>query len=189
MTPDNMPIKEFVRQLYHDNYDRLLRYGCSIENDEGLVHDEIQELFVWLLQNPGKLRQIKKAETYLMMSLRRNIRSAARRSKIAKYNGKAFQDGVDDQISCRESQIIENEAQQFRKALLKKKLRELPDRQREAIYLRFFENLDYNDIALIFGVSNQVVRNTVYRAIKNLRRKDLHLEVLWLIVLSVFLSF
>jgi RNA polymerase sigma factor (sigma-70 family) len=187
--PVEAPIKEFVRQLYYDNYNRLMRYGCSIENDEGLVHDEIQELFVWLLRNPGKLQGIKNPDTYLLMSLRRNIRSTAQRGKIAKNHGKAFQTSKEKEASCRESEIIQSEAREHQRTLLRIKLDELPVRQKEAIYLRFFENLGYDDIAEIFGVSNQIVRNIIFRAIKNLRQKDFHLEVFWLIALSVFLSF
>lgn len=36
-------IQESIRHLYLESYNRLMRYGCSIENNKDLVHDEIQE--------------------------------------------------------------------------------------------------------------------------------------------------
>ena len=170
-------IKDSIRKIYCNHYTSLIRYGCCIENDVGLVHDEIQELFVWLLRNPGKILELKDPVTYLFLSLRRNIRAAMQKKKIARHNGKSFAAGRENEEPCQEARIIEDETQTHRKTLLIKKLDELPPRQKEVIYLRFFETLSYNDIAEILGVNNQVVRNIVYRSIQNLRQKYAQIEV------------
>ena len=47
----------------------------------------------------------------------------------------------------------------------------LPDRQREILYLRFHQDLDYDEIAAIMQISVPTCRTFVYRALKQLRGK------------------
>jgi len=158
-----------LRQVYVEYYSQLLRYGCSIEPDEGLVHDEIQDLFVWLIRNPDQLIGIRNVKTYLFKSLRPNIRSKVKKIRENRIKAEAFYptDGEDtnhdaywEEDEIREKQIFE----------IRKRIAQLPSRQREVVFLRFYENLNNDEIAEIFSVSNQVVRNTLFRALKNLRK-------------------
>ena len=80
---------ERIREMYLRFFNPLFRYGCSIEANEALVKDEIQELFIWLLRNPQKLANIRNIETYLFKSLRRNIRAKLQSRKAKK--GKLLQ--------------------------------------------------------------------------------------------------
>jgi RNA polymerase sigma factor (sigma-70 family) len=45
----------------------------------------------------------------------------------------------------------------------------LPKRQKEIIYLKFFENLGREEIADIMQISPQAVSNLLQKALKNLR--------------------
>jgi RNA polymerase sigma factor (sigma-70 family) len=78
----------------------------------------------------------------------------------------------DENLSLSHSQ---NEQQE----LLLKSLNALPARQKEIIYLRFFNGMSYLEIAEIMSVNYQVVRNYACKAIKTLRKKvDLVLTLL-----------
>ena len=46
----------------------------------------------------------------------------------------------------------------------------LPSKQREAIYLRFNESLEYSEIAEILDIHIESVRKQVHRAIKTIRQ-------------------
>ncbi len=50
-----------------------------------------------------------------------------------------------------------------------KALNELTSRQREAIYLRYFEELEFETIAIIMETNVQSVRNTIYRGMEVMR--------------------
>lgn len=58
------------------------------------------------------------------------------------------------------------------KATIESLLNSLTDRQREAIYLRYMQNLDYEEIAELLDMSPGSVRKLVYRAIMSLRKKS-----------------
>ena len=48
---------------------------------------------------------------------------------------------------------------------------ELPPRQRAAVVLRFYEDLDYPEIAQLLGCSEATVRSHVHRALGALRSR------------------
>ena len=52
---------------------------------------------------------------------------------------------------------------------MKGALNRLPTRQREMVYLNFYENLNYNEIVMQTGIQYQSVVNHVHRAVKVLR--------------------
>ncbi|MDB5147632.1 MAG: sigma-70 family polymerase sigma factor, partial [Mucilaginibacter sp.] len=66
-------------------------------------------------------------------------------------------------------------------ARIKQVLNALPPRQREIMYLRFYENLDFDNISQIMEISKQSVHNLLQKAYKNFRSE-------WLILLILFLK-
>ncbi len=46
----------------------------------------------------------------------------------------------------------------------------LSDRQREVLYLKYFEEIEYKQIAEILGINYQSVRNTASAGLKALRK-------------------
>ena len=55
------------------------------------------------------------------------------------------------------------------KAALKSAFKQIPERMREALYLKTYQQLTYKEIALIMRVRPQVARNYVSEAFKRLR--------------------
>ena len=70
-----------------------------------------------------------------------------------------------------EQQIIEVETNQELLQQLNRQLAELPKRQQEIIYLKFYENLDNESIAQVMSISRQAVANLLYRTLKELKEK------------------
>ena len=54
----------------------------------------------------------------------------------------------------------------------------LTGRQREAVYLRFIEEMEYEEIAIILEMSAPAVRKLVCRAIARIRTEELSLVML-----------
>ncbi|MEM6803421.1 MAG: sigma-70 family RNA polymerase sigma factor [Bacteroidota bacterium] len=159
-----------IRALYLAYYNPLFRYGCSIEAHKEWVHDEIQELFVWLIQHPEKWSQIQNLKAYLFKSLRRNIRAKAKQQRTKSSRLDDWQEREKWEEAPQEMALIAEENEKQISEHLAKGLGKLSSHQREVIFLRFYQSMSYDEIADIFSVSNQVVRNTVFRAIKNLRK-------------------
>ena len=67
--------------------------------------------------------------------------------------------------------LIDEEERRRLKLMVEELLAELTPRQREAIYLRYVQGLDYEEIAQSLGMSADSVRKLVYRAMVSLRRR------------------
>lgn len=161
--------RKAFQEMYILYYDRLFKYGCSISIDEGLVHDTIQDVFVWMIRNPSQLSKINNLDTYLIKCVRRNLRTNFVRAKGKRHNANRYYEGLQQDLSV-EANYIQSEEREEQSLWLKAQLDELSSHQKEVIYLRFYENLSYDQMADILSVSNQVVRNSVYRALKSLRK-------------------
>ena len=65
--------------------------------------------------------------------------------------------------------MIENEEESEKRRRIEFMISELPLKQKEALYLRFNESMEYPEIAKVMKISVESVRKQVYRAIKTVR--------------------
>jgi len=68
-----------------------------------------------------------------------------------------------------ETRLIEDAALQELSLKIKKILNTLPPRQKEIMYLRFFENLTLDQISETMNISKQSVNNLLQKAYKSFR--------------------
>ena len=68
-----------------------------------------------------------------------------------------------------ESIMIEKEEENELKLKISAALNQLPSKQKEALYLRYNESLDYPEVAKLLEISVESARKQVYRALKTLR--------------------
>jgi RNA polymerase sigma factor (sigma-70 family) len=69
-----------------------------------------------------------------------------------------------------EDYYIDNQQEEITRARVVKAINQLPEKQKEVIYLHFFENLSYNEIAGIMKINIQSVKNNAQRAYSDLRQ-------------------
>ena len=161
--------KEAFAFIYNLHFEALYSYGFKLCLDKEIVKDAIQEVFLDLYSkreknktNPDNLKY------YLLLALKRNI------IKKLKRNRKMANDNQIDDILFEpgyniEQTIIRNEEESKRNQRIIHILNQLPSKQKEAIYLRFNEAMEYKEIAIILGISVESVRKQVYRAMKSIR--------------------
>ena len=65
--------------------------------------------------------------------------------------------------------MIEKEEENELKLKISAALNQLPSKQKEALYLRYNESLDYPEVAKLLEISVESARKQVYRALKTLR--------------------
>jgi RNA polymerase sigma-70 factor (ECF subfamily) len=153
-----------IFRTYHDD---LFNYGMKLAGNTEIVKDAIQEMFLKLWKNRKSLSETSKIKPYLLKALRRHIEDC-----LSIYNRYYFTDKplleFEVQISTEDFIINEQVTEENQKKVLEV-LSKLSPRQREAIYLRFFENLEFENIALVMDMNVQSVRNTLHRAMQTLR--------------------
>ncbi|MGX5816918.1 RNA polymerase sigma factor [Chitinophaga lutea] len=154
--------------IYDRYFDRLYEYGMRLHAEESLVKDAIQEQFIKLWTNRRTLSANVSVRPYLLVSLRGNIYNRLRTgaTKLVAFDQEAHDFRA--QFSA-ESAYIRREEQNEDQRRLLDALNRLNPRQKEMIYLRYFEELDYDAIADIMGISVKGVYKLNARALEKLR--------------------
>ena len=170
-------------KIFHLHHKKLCNYGFKIIPDKDAVKDCVQDLFISLWNNRGKLEYTGAINFYLIKSLRgRLIRLLNKQKKVIMESLTSEEQGPEFLFFSAEDTLIAEQLQKEQHEQLLKALNGLTKRQREVIYLRFFLDLDYQQIAEVMSLNYQMTRNYVYQAIKMLREKlDL--------VVSIFVLF
>lgn len=157
-----------LNALYKQFVDVLYAFGLRFTEDNELVKDSIHDLFVDLFKYRSTLSTDVNVKSYLFTSLKRKI-CLVLKKKAAQENH-IFEIPFSLSYSA-EDQIINNETQSELLSKLDKQLKLLPSRQKEALYLRFNSELEYEEIANIMNISLETCRTLVYRGVKQLREK------------------
>ena len=162
--------KEAFAIFYNLHIDRLYRYGLKLCNDEDLIKDALQEVFLDLyLKRETSKTTPENLKYYLFLALKRNLVKKLKSKR--RFDSGEISDGkVSDLEFSVEYQIIEKEQEEEARSKLTDALNQLPEKQKEAVYLRFNEAMDYPEIAIILGITIESVRKQVYRALETVRK-------------------
>jgi len=161
--------QEALNTIYRTHIDDLYHYGMHFCRDKERVKDCLQDLFQCLWHDREHLsNDVKNIRYYLISSLRRRLLRSLEKTRrnITEELGDAFDFKL---IPPREEIIIENETYQQQVKLLHEGIAMLSRRQREAIYLRFYQNLSYDEIARLMTMKVESVYNIVSKAIGSLK--------------------
>ncbi|QGY42785.1 sigma-70 family RNA polymerase sigma factor [Maribellus comscasis] len=161
---------EAFAYLYNLHIDSLYRYGIKLCNDEGLVKDSIQEVYLDLyLKKENNKTNPQNLKFYLILSLKHSlIKKLKRRRRFVIGDDNEEPLSFEPEYSI-EKEIIEREKDEELTKKIKHILQELPSKQKEALYLRFNESMEYIEIARILNISIESSRKLVYRALKTVR--------------------
>jgi RNA polymerase sigma factor (sigma-70 family) len=158
-----------LASIFSYHYSDLFRYGMRLLNNEDVVKDCIQNLFEKLWNCRQKIGHIQSVKPYLLKALRHHIfneknyiqqRTHFHTNYCKEYN---FTSSYEDML------IAEQMATDMRLRLLKS-MNLLSKRQREAIYLRTFEELEYKKISEMMSLNTQSIRNLISQGMKTLKQ-------------------
>lgn len=145
-----------------DTYsDSLFQYGRKLVKDIFLVEDCIQELFIKLYNNRRSLSELDNLDFYLFRALKNTLIDALSKNKHIQYispTNLPFEieytpTNEDDEVKEKFIAVMEL----------------VTPRQREALYLRYQKNMNYEEIALLMDMKIQSVRNLVHRSLEKIK--------------------
>lgn len=154
------------KTIYERYFPELFKYGCYFSDDEDLVKDCIQDLFVNLYNYRLKLKLTDKIRPYLLASFKRNIFNKLRSESEEKKRQLRI-DSLSFDYSFTEDPV-ENDDNKI--ALLQNAMNELTARQREAIYLKYVTGLSYEELSAVMNLSYQASRNLICHGMEKLRK-------------------
>lgn len=149
----------------------MYNYGCKVIGDGELVKDAIQELFIEVWQTRSRLRDTDSIKFYLFKCLRRKLIKLKTRSEKQHYGNLSVECNEDASPSY-EFLLISEQIELEKKERVMSLLKTLTKRQHEAIFLRYFEDLNCEQIAAVMELSKQAVYNLLHHALDQLKRAD-----------------
>ena len=171
-------------QLYTFYYKKLYNYGRKFTSDTALLEDALQEALIAVWTGRARLEMVRTPHTYLFNSFRyilfRKIKQARKLWQYPEANAGEPEFGV-------EHMIIRQDMETAVKQRLAQAIRGLTGRQREAVFLRFYEGLSYDEVAEVLGISVKATYKIMSRALLQLK-ETLSLPLLTVLLLLRNLS-
>lgn len=158
-----------LSRLFRKYYKPLLNYGLKLIPREDLVKDSIQELFFNMWEQRKNLSEVDYVRSYLYRSLRRTVFRQAEIQHVRNRRDIVYSEESFKEIVNQEKLMILKELEQEQRKQLEAALEALNKRQKEAVFLKFYNGLSNEEIARIMGVNMQSVYNYIYRAIEALK--------------------
>ena len=165
--------------IFKNYYSDLLNYGCKITDDRLLIEDCIQDLFIDLWRTNGKA-DIVSLKPYFFRAFKFKLIRAI--SKSGKTTGLKDEGAENEFEISHEMFLINNETNEELKQKVFKALDELSARQKEIIYLKFYQNMNYEEVSEIMNINYQAARNLIYQSIKVLKKIITIQVILWMII-------
>lgn len=154
--------------LVDHSFNPLYHYGTRFASDKGLIKDCIQDLFLEIWEKREKLSHIISIKAYLFQSLRNNL--IARIKKQSRFANLSENEEFVDHNGFTELTWITDETDALNSSRLESGIEMLPKRQREALYLKYYEDLSNEEIAGIMGLQKQAVANYLHYGLLKLRQ-------------------
>lgn len=159
-------------QLMHCYFKALLNYGFKFVKDDALVKDCIQEIFIDLWNSRERVAEPAHVKAYLLVSLRRKITRNRRPVHLADAPFNAIDDDYAFSIEFSPEWWMIREETLARKAQkISEMLDALPARQREVIYLKYYQELSREEISAMLNITPQTVSNLLQMAYGQLRKR------------------
>jgi RNA polymerase sigma factor (sigma-70 family) len=160
-------------RLYQLYADTLFGYCIRFTNDRDLIKDCIHDLFVELWKSRRTVSATTSVRFYLLACIKRKVLRHLQKSQLVTTDGPVT--ASQSATASYESDMIQEQDWQQTQEGLQQALTCLTKRQREAIFLKYYQNLPYEQIADLMGVNAQSVYNLVFGALR-VMKKSLRLE-------------
>jgi RNA polymerase sigma-70 factor (sigma-E family) len=150
-----------VTAIYSEHYRSLVRLAAFLVRDNATAEEVVQDSFVAMHGAWRRLRDTDKALSYLRQSVVNRSRSVLRHRIVVDKNTPK---PPPDMPSAEHGAII-----QLERSAVVTALRALPERQREALVLRYYGDMSEAQIASMMGISRGAVKSHTARAMSALR--------------------
>ncbi|HEX6537399.1 MAG TPA: sigma-70 family RNA polymerase sigma factor [Gemmatimonadaceae bacterium] len=173
MTPADAPIvsrvldgdREAFAILVDRHYERCVRVAMHLLGNREDAEDAAQETFLRAYRHLAKYQERERFAAWLLRILTNQCRTqlARRRTEAARGAGDGFDAGtlpLDEPLPSERAGLGEE---------LARALALLPADQREAVVLRFAEDLSYDEMAAVTGAGVSALKMRVQRACTRLR--------------------
>ena len=157
-------------KIYTTYFPLLFQYCIRFTPDRNFILDVLQDFFIELFSKPPRHTNIQHLKSYLLVAVRRKLLKAVNKDE------RLFEELADEDTYhfylalSADNVLIEKQDYHNRNEAIQHIVNHLTSRQREAVYLYFYENLSYIQIAEIMSLKEvKYARTLIYRALDEMR--------------------
>lgn len=167
--------KFFINDMY--------AYGKSLGVEDDYVMDAIQDVFLKFFFNKPRFNSVAHFKFFLLKSLKNKLYDFFKYkpfSNTTDIQHDAFNFSIKTTIL---DEIIEDEDRVVVQQKIEKLLNSLSPLQKEAVYLRYIQELEYAQISEMMGRNETSIRKLVSQAINKIRKENTTLPSIMFIIL------
>lgn len=184
---DEASLNEAFSSLYFLSVDELMAYGRGMGFDQPTCEDGVHDVFCQVYMKRRQLSAVTNITAYLFRAFR-NAMLNVHKKNAKQADKEVAQLPFFTDVTVLDTMIGDEERRDIA-ATIARLMAMLTDRQREAVYLRYMHDMDYEEIAELMGLQVGSVRKLVYRAVTVLRAKSGQLRNPLLSMLAAWWSF
>ena len=152
-----------LHALYHSHWRYLVRLAVLLVDDVASAEDVVQDAFVALHRNAGRVREPGAALGYLRASVLNLSRSVIRRRQVARKHLRAAEP---EATAAADHDVLVRDEHRATLAAV----RALPRHQREVLILRYWSGLSEREIAETLGIAPGSVKSAASRGLATLQK-------------------
>lgn len=162
--------KDALFSLMAYYYNDLFRYGLKFTADKDLTKDIIGQFFLHIWDHQKRFMAAEQMKHYLLVSFKRflfnYLKKISRQLDIPHAEDAAIEYSYEEYIICLQEE-------EDTRRLLAKIIQSLPERQKQLVQLRFYEQLSIDEISSRTALSIRTVYNKLHEALKRIRKHAL----------------
>ncbi len=153
--------------FFRKSEQKLYRFANRMLKNATLAEDAVQDLAIKLWNNREKLATYNNVEVYFMVAMRNHCLDELKKSNRRRIHTE-LSSNTKSIIGATVDRQVEGKEQVN---LVKQIIETLPENQALLIHLRDMEQLEYDEIEEITGMSSGAMRTTLSRARKAIREE------------------
>ena len=162
---DEQALGLLMRKYYTDLYN----YAARFTSDDALIKDCIQEVFISLWQRRQTVGVILSPKFYFLRAIKNKVLKSLDKAR-RKIGTQALPEDYDFSHDFSiEKMIIAKQVSEQNALRLNALLALLSKREKEVIYLKYYQYLDNGQVAELMNISRQSVYNLLHEAIRKLK--------------------
>jgi RNA polymerase sigma factor (sigma-70 family) len=146
-------VLEQIEEAYRDRYPVFLRVAIAIVGDVELARDAVHDAFVRAVRHRRRFRGGREIEPWLWRIV---VNAARKRARVREIPAELTE------LAAPSTPLNGD---------LRALVASLPERQRQALFLRYYADLDYQSIAKALGIKPGTVAASLHGAHEALRRR------------------
>lgn len=142
-------------QFIQNHQDNFYRFCYSYVKDSYIAMDIVQDAIVKAIENYSRLRKKEYIKTWFYRIMINECKLYLRKRKI---------------YECFDEQKIAHTQMDIETILgVQQAMQNLPSKYKDIVYLRYYEDMTFEEISLILHINSNTVKSRLYKALKMMR--------------------